>query len=41
MNFYGLVMKIWGWKADSGVAPEEKCVILGVPHTSIADFIVS
>ncbi len=41
MNFYGLVMKIWGWKADSGAAPEEKCVILGVPHTSIADFIVS
>ena len=35
MNFYGLVMKIWGWKADSGAAPEEKCVILGVPHTSI------
>lgn len=41
MNFYGIIMKMFGWKADSGPAPEEKCVILGVPHTSIADFLVS
>jgi len=41
MNFYARVMKLWGWKADSGPAPEEKCIILGVPHTSIADFLVA
>lgn len=33
--------KVMGWTIDGGAAPEEKCVILGVPHTSIADFIVS
>ena len=41
MNFYGLVMRVWGWKADSGPAPEEKCIILGVPHTCIGDFFVA
>lgn len=41
MNIPGLIMKLWGWKAESGCAPEEKCIILGVPHTSLADFLVS
>jgi len=30
-----------GWTIDGGAAPDEKCVILGVPHTCIADFLVS
>lgn len=33
--------RVMGWTIDGGAAPEEKCVILGVPHTSIADFFVS
>ena len=30
-----------GWTADGDAVPEEKCVILGVPHTCIADFLIS
>lgn len=30
-----------GWTVDGDAAPERVCVILGVPHTSIADFLVS
>jgi len=40
-KFCGRVLKSWGWTVDSGGAPEERCVILGVPHTSISDFIIS
>ena len=40
-NIYGRIMKLFGWQADSGAAPEQKCIILGVPHTSIADFLVA
>ena len=34
-------MKALGWTADSGPAPDAKCPILGVPHTSIWDFVIS
>lgn len=30
-----------GWTVDSGAAPEQKCVILGAPHTSMWDFVIS
>ena len=30
-----------GWTVDDSVVPEDKCIILGAPHTSIWDFIVS
>ena len=30
-----------GWKVISGVAPVPKCIVLGVPHTSLWDFVVS
>ena len=30
-----------GWTAVEPVAPEDKCIILGVPHTTIWDFIIS
>ena len=30
-----------GWTAVDPVAPEDKCIILGVPHTSIWDFVIS
>ncbi len=34
-------MKALGWTADSCPVPEDKCLILGVPHTSIWDFVIS
>ena len=40
-NFCAWLLRKMGWTADSDAAPVEKCVILGVPHTSIADFLVS
>ena len=30
-----------GWRAIEPPAPENKCIILGVPHTSVMDFIIS
>ena len=30
-----------GWKVVGGIAPEDKCIILGVPHTSLWDFVIS
>lgn len=41
MNIFGIILKLWGWKADGEAAPEQKCIILGVPHTCIADFLVA
>jgi len=35
------ILWITGWKVISGVAPVPKCVVLGVPHTSIWDFVIS
>lgn len=40
-RFCGWCLKKLGWTAV-GPAPEEpKCVILGVPHTSMSDFLIS
>lgn len=36
-----LLCDVMGWTIDGDAAPEDKCVILGVPHTCIADFLVS
>ena len=30
--------KVLGWTAVTPVVPEKKCLIMGVPHTSIIDF---
>ncbi|MCF0173832.1 MAG: 1-acyl-sn-glycerol-3-phosphate acyltransferase [Bacteroidales bacterium] len=38
---YFILTKIMGWTAADGPVPEEKCIILGVPHTSMLDFLVS
>lgn len=35
------LLKRMGWKAMDGVVPEDKCIILGVPHTSAKDFLIS
>lgn len=34
-------MWVWGWKAVSGVMPHKKAIIIGVPHTSAWDFVIS
>lgn len=41
VKFCGWVLKKMGWTIDGDAAADEKCVILGVPHTSIGDFLVS
>lgn len=41
VKFCGWALKAMGWTADSGAAPEDKCIILGAPHTSMWDFVVS
>lgn len=42
MTFAGfLLKKVMGWKGMTPPAPSEKCIILGVPHTSMWDFVVS
>lgn len=35
------LLKILGWKTVGGVAPENKCIVIGAPHTSNWDFIIS
>lgn len=35
------MLKAMGWSIDGGACEEEKAVILGVPHTSFWDFVVS
>lgn len=35
------ILKLWGWKAVSGEMPDKKAIILGVPHTSMWDFVIS
>lgn len=34
-------LKVLGWKTVGNVAPEKKCIIIGAPHTSAWDFIIS
>ncbi len=36
-----LLLKILGWKIVGGAAPEMQCIIIGAPHTSAWDFIIS
>lgn len=39
-HFAKLLLKLMGWKATEPKVPEKRCIILGVPHTSIWDFAV-
>ncbi len=39
-TFAKILLKLMGWKATEPKVPEKKCIILGVPHTSIYDFVV-
>jgi 1-acyl-sn-glycerol-3-phosphate acyltransferase len=35
------LLRLLGWKVNGFVVPETKCIIIGVPHTSAWDFIIS
>lgn len=35
------ILKLFGWKIIGTVAPVKKCLLLGAPHTSVLDFVVS
>lgn len=40
-KFCSLMLKALGWTAVEPPVEEEKCIILGVPHTSAWDFVIS
>lgn len=40
-RFCAFLLRLLGWKVNGFVAPEPKCIIIGVPHTSAWDFIIS
>ena len=40
-KFCGWLLRRLGWTTDGGPMPEEKAIVLGVPHTSIWDFVIS
>ena len=40
-KFCGWLLRSMGWTAVDPVVPEDKCIILGVPHTSFMDFVIS
>jgi 1-acyl-sn-glycerol-3-phosphate acyltransferase len=37
----GFVLKMMGWNVINGVVPNKKAIIIGVPHTSNWDFVIS
>ena len=40
-KFCGRLLRALGWTAADPLPEEPRCVILGVPHTSIWDFVIS
>ena len=40
-KFCGFALRALGWTAVEDAVPEDKCIILGVPHTSVWDFLIS
>ena len=40
-KFCAFMLKALGWTAVDPPVPEDKCVILGVPHTTLWDFAIS
>lgn len=40
-KFCGFLLKMLGWTTDGGPMAEKKAIVLGVPHTSAWDFIIS
>lgn len=37
----GFILRLAGWKVTAGVVPSPKAIIIGVPHTSMWDFVIS
>lgn len=37
----GWILRKLGWTSVTGPAPEDKCILLGAPHTSIWDFVIA
>jgi len=35
------ILWVFGWKVINGIVPVPKCIVLGVPHTSLWDFVIS
>lgn len=40
-KFCGWLLKRMGWTAVGGPAEDRVCILLGAPHTSIMDFVIS
>ena len=41
-GFAKLLMRLMGWKGEyEGIPTVDKCIIIGVPHTSAWDFVIS
>jgi len=40
-KFCGWLLRKLGWTTVGGPCPDKKAILLGVPHTSIKDFIIS
>ncbi|MCQ2135180.1 MAG: 1-acyl-sn-glycerol-3-phosphate acyltransferase [Bacteroidales bacterium] len=40
-KFCGFLLRAMGWTAATGPVAENKAIILGVPHTSFWDFVIS
>ena len=40
-KFCGWLLRRLGWTSDGGPMVEKKAIVLGVPHTTIWDFLVS
>ncbi|MFV0522596.1 MAG: 1-acyl-sn-glycerol-3-phosphate acyltransferase [Mangrovibacterium sp.] len=40
-SFCKFLLKLLGWKAVAPVMPHKKAIIIGVPHTSAWDFVIS
>ena len=40
-KFCGWILRVWGWEKSTFLPPEPKCILLGVPHTSMLDFVVA
>jgi len=40
-HLYRFILRVAGWKIMEPPVPEPKCIVLGVPHTSVWDFVIS
>ncbi len=40
-KFCSMLLRLAGWKATAGVIPCDKAIVIGVPHTSMWDFVIS